>query len=51
MSMVNYGVSDALGPFLLHQLVNTMTATVSTDCVSMKVQDVILAILRVSVPD
>ena len=29
MFAVNYGVTDALGPFPLHQLVSTMTATIN----------------------
>ena len=51
MYMVNYGVTDALGPFPLHQLVNTMTATINNNSVSMNVQDVLPAILRMSDPD
>ena len=46
MFAVNYGVADALEPLPLHQLVNTMTATVNNNSVSMNVQEVLPAILR-----
>ena len=49
--MVNYGVTDALAPFPLHQLVNTMTATINNNSVSVNVQDVLPAILRLADPD
>ena len=51
MFMVNYGVTDALGPFPLHQLANTMTATINNKSISMNVQDALPAILRMSNPD
>ena len=50
MYTVNYGVTDALGPFPLHQLVNTMTATINNNFVSMNVQDVLPALLRMCDP-
>jgi hypothetical protein len=31
--LVNYGVTDALAPFPLHHLVNTMTATINNNTV------------------
>jgi hypothetical protein len=43
---VNYGVRDALGPFPLHQLVNTMTATINNNTVSMNTKDILPAMLR-----
>ena len=46
MFAVNYGVTDALGPFPLHQLVSTMTTTINNNSVSMNVQDVLPALLR-----
>ena len=46
MFAVNYGVTDALGPFPLHQMVSTMTATINNNSVSMNVQDVLPALLR-----
>ena len=40
---VNHGVTDALGPFPLHQLAQTMTATINNNnSVSMHVHDVFL---------
>ena len=35
MFLVNYGVTDALAPFPLHQLVSTMTTTINNNTVSM----------------
>jgi hypothetical protein len=46
MFTVNYGVTDSLGPLPLHQLVSTMTATINNNSVSMNVQDVLPAMLR-----
>ena len=51
MFAVNYGVTDALGPFPLHQLVSTMTTTINNNSVSMNVQDVRPALLRMCDPD
>ena len=51
MFMVNYGVTDALGPFPLHQLVSTLTATINNNSISMNVQDVLPALLRMCDPD
>ena len=51
MFAVNYGVTDALGPFPLHQLVSTMTTTINNNSVSMNVQDVLPALLRMCDPD
>ena len=51
MFAVNYGVTDALGPFALHQLVSTMTTTINNNSVSMNVQDVLPALLRMCDPD
>ena len=46
MFAVSYGVTDALAPFPLRQLVNTMTATINNNSVSMNVQEVLPALLR-----
>jgi len=46
MQPINYGVRDALGPFPLHQLVNTMTATINNNTVSMNTKDILPAMLR-----
>ena len=51
MYAVNYGVTDALGPFPLHQLVNTMTSTINNNSISMNVQDVLPALLRMCDPE
>ena len=44
--LVNYGVTDALAPFPLHHLVNTMTATINRNIVSMNVQKTLPILLR-----
>ena len=51
MFAVNYGVTDALGPFPLHQLVSTMTTTINNNSVSMNCQDILPALLRMCDPD
>jgi hypothetical protein len=43
---INYGVSDALSAFPLHQLSSVMTATINNNSVSLNVRDVLPAILR-----
>lgn len=43
---VNYGITDALGPFPLHQLVSVMTAQINNNSVSLNVRDEIAALLR-----
>lgn len=43
---VNYGVTDALAPFPLHQLVSVMTAQINNNSVSLNVRDVIASLLR-----
>ena len=50
MFAVNYGVTDALAPFPLHQLVSTMTTTINHNSVSMNMQDILPAMLRMSDP-
>ena len=42
----NYGVTDALAPFPLHHLVNTMSATINNNTVSMNVQETLPILLR-----
>ena len=44
--LVNYGVTDALAPFPLHHLVNTMTATINNHIISMNVQETLPILLR-----
>ena len=44
--LVNYGVTDALAPFPLHHLVNTMIATINNNTVSMNVQETLPILLR-----
>ena len=44
--LVNYGVADALAPFPLHHLVNTMTATINNNNDSMNVQETLPVLLR-----
>ena len=43
---INYGVSDALAPFPLHQLATVMTATINNNSVSVNIRDVLPALLR-----
>ena len=43
---MNYGVSDALAPFPLHNLASVMTATINNNSVSINIRDVLPAILR-----
>ena len=45
MFAVSYGVADALAPFPLHQLASTMTAAINNNSVTMKVQEVLPALL------
>jgi hypothetical protein len=43
---INYGNRDVLGPFPLHQLIQTMSATINNNTVSLNVRDVLPAMLR-----
>lgn len=43
---INYGIRDVLGPFPLHQLIQTMSATINNNTVSLNVRDVLPAMLR-----
>jgi len=43
---MNYGVSDALAPFPLHNLASVMTATINNNSVSVNIRDVLPSILR-----
>jgi len=43
---INYGVTDALSAFPLHQLASVMTATINNNSVSINIRDVLPAILR-----
>jgi hypothetical protein len=51
MFMVNYGVTDALAPFPLSQLVSTITTTINNNSISMQMQDLLPALLRLIDPD
>ena len=43
---INYGVTDSLSAFPLHQLASVMTATINNNSVSVNIRDVLPAILR-----
>jgi hypothetical protein len=44
--LVNYGTTDALAPFPLHQMCGTMTATLNSSSISVNVPDVLPALLK-----
>ena len=44
--LINYGITDSLAPFPLHQLINVMSAVVNNNSVSLNVRDVLPALLR-----
>lgn len=44
--LVNYGSSDALGPFPFHQLISTFQATINNNTVNLNTQDVLNCIIR-----
>ena len=44
--LINYGTRDCLAPFPLHQLINTMSATINNNTVSCNTRDVLPAVLR-----
>lgn len=43
---INYGITDALAAFPLHQLMTVMTATINNNSVSINIRDVLPALLR-----
>ena len=43
---INYGVTDSLSAFPLHQLASVMTATINNNSVSVNIRDVLPAMLR-----
>jgi hypothetical protein len=43
---IQYGLTDALAPFPLHNLASVMTATINNNSVSINMQDVLPSILR-----
>ena len=45
--LLNYGLRDALGPFPLHQLKNTMPVTINHNTVGMNTRDVLPALMRI----
>ena len=49
--LICYGVTDALAPFPLHQLVSTMTCTINNNTVATNTQDVLAAMLRLCDPE
>jgi hypothetical protein len=44
--LINYGNRDCLAPFPMHQLINTMSATINNNTVSMNTKDLLPAMLR-----
>ena len=48
---VNYGVTDALAPFPLHSLVNTMSATINNNTVSSNEEETLPLLLRMVDPE
>lgn len=48
--LINYGLRDCLAAFPLHQLVNTMTATINNNTVSCNMRDVLAPMLRMLDP-
>jgi hypothetical protein len=46
--LINYGLTDALAPFPLHQLVSVMSSTVNNNSVSCNMRDVLAPILRMN---
>ena len=45
-TLLNYGLTDALGPFPLHSLCSVMTASINNNSVSINIRDVLPALLR-----
>jgi hypothetical protein len=43
---INYGVTDSLAPFPLHQLISVATAQINNNSVSLNVRDVLAPLLR-----
>jgi hypothetical protein len=43
---INYGLTDALSPFPLHQLASVMTSTINNNSVSINIRDVLPSLLR-----
>lgn len=43
---INYGLTDALSPFPLHQLASVMTSTINNNSVSINIRDVLPSMLR-----
>ena len=48
---VNYGVTDALGPFPLHSLVSTMTATINNNTITQNMSETLPILLRMVDPE
>jgi hypothetical protein len=49
--LINYGVTDALAPFPVHNLVASMTCTINNNTVATNMQDVLPIILRLCDPE
>jgi hypothetical protein len=45
-NLINYGLTDSLAPFPLHNLVNVMSATINNNSTSINLKDVLPALLR-----
>ena len=44
--LINYGVTDSLAPFPLHQLINVASSTINNNSTSINLRDVLPALLR-----
>jgi len=44
--LINYGLTDSLAPFPLHQLINVLQATINNNSTSINMRDVITPLLR-----
>jgi len=44
--LINYGLTDALAPFPLHQLVNVLQATINNNSTSINLRDVLPSLIR-----
>ena len=49
--LVNYGVTDALGPFPLNSIINNMQVSINNNTVSMQVAEILPILLRMYDPE
>ena len=49
--LVNYGVTDALGPFPLNSIINNMQVSINNNTVSMQVAEILPILLRMYGPE